>query len=469
MPEILSSSSIISEREQRYLEQYTQRMREALAVDREESKLHKVTRKVESLDRRILYYFLKAFFPNRPLLARILPKDIKGIFVIPFGAAIGDMLVAIPLFHAIKRQLPHCKVGTFVTERNRSLLSSDPSVDEAYLVGDKRSFRNIREILRARRSGYDIVINLHIHGMTEYGLISNVIAPRGTKVSWSHARNKLYRTLYNILIPFDRNSMQSAQMGLAMFESAVELERPIEQWETRPAVVISPKTRAEMERKINSELERLGAKWYLHLNMQARSPKMEWGLENIVAFTKQFIEAYPDAAVFYSASPVMRAAIEQQMQELGIPRSVFFPTSFDLHEIAMLVELSRIVITPDTAITHFASATGRPVIILHRGLIDLPREWVALQVPSYILSPPSRYMSASDVTVDEVWRATEKILHGKWKSTATTVGLTPEADQLFQAANAFKSLAFLLEESSIPKIIETDVVDPSELLLEHAS
>lgn len=411
---------------------------------------------MEAFDRRMLYRFMRFVFPDKPLTRKLTSKEVRSIFVIPFGGAIGDMLVAIPLFHAIKRHLPHCKVGTFVTERNRSLLSSDDTVDEIYPVRDKRSFQNIRETLRARRAKYDVVINMHIHGMTEYGLIANVICPRGPKVSWTHERGKLYRTLFNMLIPYDRNSMQEAQMGLVMLEAVMELEQPIEQWETRPAVIISKDTRARMEQKITSELERLRASWYIHLNMQARNPKMEWGLENIVAFTERFVKAYPDAAIFFSASPFMRTAIEQQLHKLGLPRAVFFPTSFDLHEVAMLVELSRLVITPDTAITHFASATNRPVVVLHSGLIDLPLEWVALQIPSYVLAPPGRFMAASVIPVEDVWRAMQKLLDGEWNATATTVGLDPKSDPLFQAANARESLASLIAHSSIPRFFAID-------------
>ncbi len=452
----------LSPRELEYIERYTKQMRKIGRTRKRvrESLWHRILKWVEGINRRAIYSIFRHFFQNDELPKRLDPSKVHSIFVIPFGGAIGDMLVAIPLFHAIKRHLPHCKIGTFITERNRSLLRSDSSVDEAYPIRDKRSFQNIREILRARRSGYDVVINMHIHGMTEYGLIANAISPRGAKVSWTHARGRLYRTLYNNLIPYERDSMQEAQMGLVMLESVIALEKPIEQWESRPTLIVSDATRVTVKEQITSTLEQLGASWYIHFNLQARHPKREWGLENTVTFARRFLDCYPDGAIFFSASPIMRHAIEQRIKELPLPRTVFFPTSFDLHEVATLVANSKLVITPDTAVTHFASASNRPVLVLHPGLIRLPLEWAALQVPSYILAPSARDMGTIEIPVDEVWEAACSLLDGVRTATATSVGLHPDNDPLFQEANAAEPLASLINRSSVPRIFTDDIPGP---------
>jgi ADP-heptose:LPS heptosyltransferase len=466
MPELPSDHShtgpeILSERERLYIERYTSRMRKVpRTTSSSEPVWHRILRWIEGINRRVVYLIFQLIFKNGELPKRLDPSQVCSIFVIPFGGAIGDMLVAIPLYHAIKRHLPHCKIGTFVTERNRSLLRSDPSVDEVYSMRDKRSFHNFREIIRARRSGYDVVINMHIHGMTEYGLIANAISPRGAKVSWTHARGKLYRTLYNNLIPYERDSMQEAQMGLVMLESVIALQEPILQWESRPSLIVSNATRLSVTERITTALDQLGASWYIHFNLQARHPKREWNLENTVSFAQKFVDFYPEGAIFFSASPIMRHAIEQRIKELPLPRAIFFPTSFDLHEIATLVGNAKLVITPDTAITHFASASNRPTLVLHPGLIRLPLEWVALQVPSYNLAPASKDMSTSDIPVDEVWEAAQHLLDGRRTATASSVGLHPDDDPLFQESNAAELLASLIKRSSVPRMFIDPVLTP---------
>ncbi len=444
-------SELLSKGERDYMERYTKRIRKAPHSSKETS--HCVRRWFEGINRKLAYRLFRRFFHNDDLTTLLDPSQVRSIFVIPFGAAIGDMVVALPLFHAIKQHLPHCKVGTFVTERNHSLVRSDPNVDEVFSVRDKRSFRNFREIRRARRSGYDVVINMHIHGMTKYGLIANAISPRGTKVSWGHARGKLYRTLYNELLPYDRDSMHAAQMGLLMLESVIALDRPLEQRESRPTIIVRDTTRALVEERIRATLDQLGASWYVHLNIQARNPRMEWGIENIVALARRFLTQYPDGAIFFSASPIMRDIVQQQISTQSLHRIAFFPTSFDLQELAVLVQNSRLVITPDTAVTHFASASSRPVLVLHPGLIGLPLEWIPLQVPSYILAPPSRSMAAADILPEDAWQAVKSLLSGERKATATSLGLKPEADPLFQASNASEPLASLILRSSVPQII----------------
>lgn len=440
-----------SQRELRYVESYTKKMRKKYRLREPFSR--KISRAFEALNRKVAYQLLQMIFMNEPLEHRLHESTVNSVFVIPFGGAVGDMIVALPVIHAIRRRLPNCKIGTFVSERNQTLLESDPAVSEVFQFRDGRAFRNIREILRARRSRYDVVVNMHIHRMTEYGLVANVIAPHGKKVSWTHsARKQLYQTLFNVLIPFDRDSMQESQVGLVMAEALIEFESPLLQWESRPTIAIAEATREKTGARISETLDRLGARSYVHVNLQARHPFREWGLDNSIAFARWFVDRYPDAAVLFSSSPVLRNQIEESISKLCLPRVALFPTSFDLKEVALLAEGASLVVTPDTAITHLAAAGDRPTIILYPGLRHLPLEWISLQVPSFNLAPEHADEPASAIAVADVCDAACRLLEGQWTKTATSLTLQPHADAMFQAEHGQVPLQELMRRSKVVRV-----------------
>ncbi|MFI5202467.1 MAG: glycosyltransferase family 9 protein, partial [Candidatus Kapaibacterium sp.] len=374
------------------------------------------------------------------------------IFIIPIGDAIGDMVVALPLFHAIKRYNPTCRVGTLVSPRNRVLLRSDSSVDTQYLFRDKYDLLHYSELLRARKDGYRIVINLHLPRMTEFGIVSNMIGGHGIKVSSSHARNDMYRRLFNVLLPYERNSMHLAQLGLMMMESVIDFGKPIAQWESHPKLQIHEAQRVKVRTNIKAELDRLGADWFVHFNPQARNPTREWGFDNAFAFAKRFVEKYPRGALFFTASPIHQGEVEKRIALLHLPRVAFFPTSYDLLELAVISEESEFVITPDTSAIHFGTASGKPTLVLWPDPEFLPMEWIPLQVPSINLAPEEQGMLVPTITVESVWQAACKLLDKEWTSSATTFGLHPESDPLYQAVNRDKPIEELIMASSIPKI-----------------
>lgn len=447
---------VLTEEERQAIDRYTMwERRKRELYEREMPPLKRVRYAIEDINRRAWYSVFRRTLKNEPLRQKLAPQDVRSIFVMPIGDAIGDMIVALPVFHAIKRHMPWCHVGTLASSRNRTLIRSDNSIDATYTYKNKDDIRHYSELFRARRDGYDVVIDLHIPRMTEFGIACNVISPRGVKVCISHARKHMYGLLFNKLLPFDRDSMHLSQLGLVMLESVVDLPEPILQWESKPVITIDPATEAAMQQAISGKLEELGADWYVHFNPQARNPNREWGLDNAFAFAREFVDEYPRGALFFTASPVHRAEIEQHITQSGLPRVAFIPTSYDLQELAVLSNHARLIVTPDTSAIHFGTASGKPTLVLWSNPDYLPIEWVPLQTPSLNLAPDAYGDLVSTVPVQTVLAAARELLDGRWTSSATSFGLDPNVDPLYQADRSQRSIRDLLGESRVPRIFPT--------------
>jgi ADP-heptose:LPS heptosyltransferase len=443
----------LSDSERRYIDEYT--LDERLHQEHPGAPISlklRLRRAIEGINRRMWYWGFSKLIHNKPVHERIPIQKLESIFVIPIGDAIGDMVVALPLFHAIKRHHPSCRVGTLVSPRNRVLLQHDSSVDTQYLFRDKSDLLHYPHLFHARKDGYQVVINLHLPRMTEFGIISNIIGGRGIKVSSSHSRKDMYQQLFNMLLPYDRNSMHLSQLGLMMLESVIDFGNPLQQWESYPTLRIDDVERTSVKTRIHKELDRLGADWFVHFNPQARNPTREWGYDNAFAFAEHFVQHYPRGGLFFTASPVHRAEVEKRIASLHLPRVTFFPTSYNLLELAVLSSESELVITPDTSAIHFGTASGKPTLVLWPDPEFLPMEWIPLQIPSINLAPEVQGMLVPTISVESVWQAARKLLDKEWTSSATSYGLNPSADPLYQFANRVLSIESLIKISSIPKI-----------------
>jgi ADP-heptose:LPS heptosyltransferase len=446
-------SEILSESDRQFIDRYTLEEREVKEIPGEGLALHtRIRRGVEGINRRIGYRLLRGFMKNVPTKRRVPIQEVRSIFIVPIGEAIGDMMVTLPLFHTIKRHNPNCRVGTLYSTRNKALIRCDHSIDETYEFRNRWDVGHYSELYHARKDGYDVVVNLNMNRMSEFGIICNIISPGGTKVCTAHARKKMYRILFNHLLPFDRGSMHLSQFGLAMLESVIDFGTSLQQWESHPKIQVSPEIEKNVGDRIDNHLRAFGADWFVHFNPQARNPTREWGLENAFEFAKKFVAHYDRGAILFTASPALRQEVETKIQEHGLKRVAFFPTSYDLLELTELSKRSALIITPDTSVIHFGTASGKPTLVLWPDRDLLPMEWIPLQVPSLNLAPEHRGMPVTTISVESVWAAARKLLDKEWTASATSIGLDPEADLLYQASNQNSALQSLIEHSNVPRV-----------------
>lgn len=407
--------------------------------------IHRLRNGIEGANRRFWYGLLRMILRNEPFEKKIPIDQLRSILIIPYGSAIGDLLVSLAVARVVKRRNPECKIGIITSHRNDSILRCDPDFHAQYQFtgrSDKENYKNLR---RARLEKYQVVLNLHFQRMSDYGLISNYVSPAGIKVSIQHKRGEMYRILFNHLSEAARFRVHVSQLALRLLDDVVDFSSaPIKAFESRPSVHICPKTFASTKRRLNDLLSKTGAKWLIYVNPQARNAFREWGIEKNLIFSDHILSRYPDALVVMTSAPVEQEALVAAIAKHGNPRIAFFETSYDLNELATLCRLARLIVTPDTSVVHLASAENRPCIVFYPEHRVTPREWLPLQIPSYQFGVAEADRPVSDIPVNDVVRAAEELLEGRFASTATSAGLHPETPAAFQASNGDRDLMELI-------------------------
>ena len=95
------------------------------------------------------------------------PKKINKILIIKYRH-LGDVLLATPVFHYLKKSISNAKIDALVFEEAKAILNNNPDIDEVLTYDRKikkknfllRIYYEIKLIWRIRNRRYDLIINL---------------------------------------------------------------------------------------------------------------------------------------------------------------------------------------------------------------------------------------------------------------------------------------------------------------------
>jgi ADP-heptose:LPS heptosyltransferase len=444
------SGPVITEQVKKHVDAYTLETRKFTEDPAGKTPINVTVRMfIESLNRRAWSKLLKYVFRNPQEFDRIPIEKLESLFVIPFGDAIGDLILTLPMLKAVKRRNPNVRIGTFISPRNETLLRCETAIDDKYFYANHIDLKNVPSIWKARKKDYQVVVSLRFNRMTEFGIIANLLSPHALKAVTTHQRGDLYAPLFNRMAPYHRNSMHLSQYGLELLGMLVSTQEPFKQWESMPSIKVCEDVQTKVDAKISEQLKALNASWFIYFNTQARNPFREWGTANIAKFTEAFERRYPDGAIFFTASPVRHEEVKREIASHTFRRASFFETSYDLLELAALTQRARIVMTPDTSLIHFGAAMRRPTMILWPDKQYLPMEWLPIGVPAIHLAPEVHGEPVSAIPFEEVWKAACELIDGVHQVSNTSYDRSATPIALYQSEFAQSPLHELVLASLV--------------------
>ena len=117
---------------------------------------------IESKGRRFLTRVVTRLIKTQAVTRdEILATPPKRVLVIRQHNQMGDMLLAVPAYRALKETFPGVHVTVLTAPINRDVLFNNPYVDEVVTFNSRRPFAVIPLIRRLRRARYDMTIVLH--------------------------------------------------------------------------------------------------------------------------------------------------------------------------------------------------------------------------------------------------------------------------------------------------------------------
>jgi ADP-heptose:LPS heptosyltransferase len=295
--------------------------------------------------------------------------------------SIGDTVLATPSLIALKRFLPQARVDILLEDWVAPLLEGFEHVDEVVAVG-RGTKERLRTAWKLRRTGYDVVFNLH--GGTTSTFFTRATGARH-RVGYSDFQ---YSFLYN-----HRLSSSSDFWGTLVTHSAEQQlallghvgvpvdDRPRSSLTVSDEALHSVEVRFEGVKQSRELLEYEYADGTFHRTVGAPGEAATNGdvLSNFAlihpaaAFaTKQWApENFARVAEYLAARGIKRVAIAAK-NESGVLRRlteasrvpVLTLDNLSLPEITALVSRAKLFVGNDSGIAHIAAAVGTPTAVI---------------------------------------------------------------------------------------------------------
>jgi ADP-heptose:LPS heptosyltransferase len=277
---------------------------------------------------------------------------------------IGDMIMATSLIRNIATALPGGKVDVLATPTTAPVLEGNPYVANV-LTLERKSMRSYRQLMtRLRRERYTVMIDGRINnpriftstpllmyaGRARFRVgaggdskprIYNVSVPEWNRVDHYIEGSK------QLAVPFGVNP-ELVDWQPEIFLSSEEQEHAQARWKEAESLVVA------------GDATSPGITKRLLVNLSASEPKRRWPDGKFIATLQSARDSAPNMPIVVIGLPsewesVQNVASAIRALPVGTPR---------LRDAFALVGAADLVFTPDTSISHAASAFRKPSLVL---------------------------------------------------------------------------------------------------------
>ncbi len=298
----------------------------------------------------------------------------------------GDVLLAAPVFAALKALRPGIEIDALIYKDSLELLSFNPDIAQIHVIdrADRRRglwtrMANAWRLLRdLRRRRFDLVVHLTEH--PRGALVARVLRPRyavarrygGRRGRWWR---KSFTHLYDVPAR-ERHTVETHLDALRRLGLVIPPARPVRLVAGAPA-----------ETAIDSRLAALGldGKAFLVAHPTSRWLFKCWPEAHMARLLDHL--ARQGHRIVLTAGPAAdeRAWMDRLMAKTTAPL-IDLSGRLSLKELAALIGRARLFIGVDSAPMHMAAAMGTPVVAFFGPSGDA--EWAPWQVPSRVLTAP---------------------------------------------------------------------------------
>lgn len=264
---------------------------------------------------------------------------------------IGDMIMATSLIRAIKQSHETITVDVLASRSNAPVLLNNPRVGSVSIFNRRSGWSYARTMLRLSRAGYDAIIDGMVlkPSMTMLLLMLSSRAPY--RIGIGGRENDFIYSLPVPAPPPDEHHI--AHSAATAIPFGVDPERT--DW--RPEIFLTSDERERAERVWESHDGAQGAR--MLVNISAGEPRRRWPEEHVVAAVRHLCVRDAAPRVLVMAAPE-DTALAERIAAAGGGRAVV-PA---LRDAFALVASADVVFTPDTSISHAASAFDKTAVVM---------------------------------------------------------------------------------------------------------
>lgn len=292
------------------------------------------------------------------------PKKVKRVLVIR-NARIGDAICAFPLLREIKKAYPHFEIDIFATIHCDFLFEKLPYVNKVFIKYKKRQFiKTWIEILKMKFRNYDLVIDAMPlrFGQSMTILFLNPKWIIGLGVEKRYGIEKKEISFYDKVYTPDvgKEHMVEELCGLLYLINIEHFDTTME----------FPKD-YEKSKRAEQFIHSVKSNIIIGLNVDASSLTRNLYEKQIV----EIIKGLNDYKIILLSLPQRRLELESIISKYKLLNCQLSYQTDSIFDVAELMRVFTLVITPDTSIIHIASAINTPIVGIYRDNNEHISEW----------------------------------------------------------------------------------------------
>lgn len=298
--------------------------------------------------------------PRATMLPLPLPADARVLFI--RYERIGDLIMATSAIRAIAGTLPGGKVDVLATPTTAPVLENNPHVGRV-LTLDRSSWGNYARLMKElRRARYSVMVDGRINNPPIFTSTPLLMLAGGARyrVGSGGGQNAM---IYNVCVPeYDRavhyiDGSKSLAVPFGVDPSAADWQPQIflSMGEHETAEQIWRRARRTDDVSSGAPVQRR-----LLVNLSASEPKRRWPDGKFIVTLQGVRAKSPEMPIVVIGLPAEWKSVQAVAEGVGaLP--VQTPK---LRDALALVGTSDVVFTPDTSISHAASAFRKPSLVL---------------------------------------------------------------------------------------------------------
>jgi len=348
----------------------------------------------------VVFSLFRLFFrPGRTMPA---PLDAgrmsKVLFLRP--EKIGDMVISLPVFDALRARYPHLKISILASPRNCALVKNDPRFDGIFLYR-KWALEDFRQLGAIRRERFDCVFDMIDDDSVTTLFYSQLVGPQAVRIGIGKRRHAGF---------YDFNYMHADGVGGHIVDNTLKLLEPLGIGEKDTSGFASPHITNAARQRVDEFLgeQALASGCWVGLNLSAGKPNRIWSDDRAIDLCRRLTAWRSDLCIIVIVMPKDRERGERVVAEAGENVRVI-PDGLDLIEVSALISRFRLLISPDTSLIHIARSFQVPVVGLYSRASKNFRRWRPYRQSDGTVVG-NDMDTIYDITVEQVFAQTQKVL-----------------------------------------------------------
>jgi heptosyltransferase-1 len=316
----------------------------------------------------------------------------RKILIIRLGK-IGDIVVTSFVFEIIKSNYPQIDIYLLTLKSNQDVLKFNPRLKKVFY--SKNNVMLFWNLLKLKFFNFDLLLDFNDNQSTTSSLIFRFL-----RAKFKAAYNfKNYKNVIDIEInPLAKNESHIIERTK---DFLLQMGIPIDNGKIKPFFYLNPSVYTDIKKE-KEENEIMVA-----INLSAGAKIRYWEKDKWIELLKLILKEYPSFKLLLLSTPQderLRKEIHSTLIQTKQPAF----KNLTIQHFASYIQISDILISPDTSAIHIASALGIPTIAMYPNYESNYVSWQPYKIP--FRSIKSGTESVKQISVKEVFGAFQSLV-----------------------------------------------------------